>query len=152
MSRKRSRSYAPIPRSTAMKRMRESSRKARRSRSARPLSRKYFDYQIGGGAVGSQVTVPAPNANTLIDDSVIKGITQGSGDQQRDGRMCTIKAIGMKYSVRVKGEALSTDPNCGAFRIIVYWDKQAQGTDRFDRDWETFDHHVAGLHCLVLFL
>ncbi len=81
------------------------------------LELKFFDLDIDDTAID--------NAGTIVADS-INEIPQGTGEQARIGRKCTIRSINWRFEVRLPtqtGGATASD----VARIILYLDKQANG-------------------------
>lgn len=86
-------------------------------RSGNNLELKFLDQDIAGTfATAGLVT----NAGSLIN------IAQGTGENQRDGRKCTIKRLSWKLNL-IKGQQTGSANTATLVRCIIYLDKQCNG-------------------------
>lgn len=82
---------------------------------------KFHDIAVNNFTV--QSTGNIQNAGTLIV------IPQGTGENQRIGRKCTLRSVHMKFKIDLPEKDAVTKPARGeTVRIILYVDKQANGT------------------------
>lgn len=88
---------------------------------------KYFDNDLNLTTINL-----ATAGGTLIEDSLLCGIQQGSGANQRIGRKIIVKRLSFRMFVNYK--AADDAPADNIFRIIIYLDKQANGAST---NWQT---------------
>ncbi len=109
---KRTRTVAPVPWARRTRARIAPARGAQRMLGAQEV--KFFDLSIDDALMASGGTVEQPSVNI---------IRQGTGDSQRVGRKCLIKAIGWRFQVSLPAQ---TDVALGAdtARVILFQDKQ----------------------------
>ncbi len=62
-----------------------------------------------------------------ITDSIVK-IASGTGESQRDGRLCTVASVGWRYRLTLPEYVNAATPSPGdVARLIMYLDRQANG-------------------------
>ena len=81
---------------------------------------KFLDTNLSASPVASTGSF-IPNTGSFL------AIAQGTGESQRIGRKATIKYIGVRYRLYLENSnsAVATHDTC---RVILYWDKQCNGT------------------------
>lgn len=108
---------------------------ARRRAAAAPGYTRNVGYYGRFGGSGSELKFLDTNANdaglptggTLVDSIVT--IAQGNSESQRDGRKCTVKSIHWRYNLRlIEIVSGATPAGGGTIRLIMYQDKQCNGT------------------------
>ncbi len=77
---------------------------------------KFFDLDIDDAVVTA--------AGTIAEDSCC-GIAEGTGEQNRIGRMCDVKSINWKYKIALPASAVVGRED--TVRVILYLDRQANG-------------------------
>ncbi len=98
---------------------------------------KFFETQVNVSPVASTGTIP-------VSGSVVK-IPQGTEENERIGRKCTIKSIHCRYQAELRG-ASNSSLQSDVLRIIMYLDKQANGAAAAVSDisetatWQTFNN------------
>jgi len=97
---------------------------------------KFHDETLNVSPVSSTGVIP-------LSGSIVK-IAQGTEENERIGRKCTIKSIHWRYQLqlpRISGNSLSE-----AVRVIMFWDKQANGATATPTDilesalWQSFNN------------
>ncbi len=69
-----------------------------------------------------------PTAGAVQAGGSINVIVQGITESQRIGRKCTIKSVQWRYTVTLGGQDAGGTPQTGdTVRVILFWDKQANG-------------------------
>lgn len=88
----------------------------------RGIENKFVDYSLAGGEVLNTV------AGSLHDPSqgCLNAISQGDGENQRDGRKCTLTSIYIRGDIQLSSRDEATQPPTPqCVRIALVWDKQA---------------------------
>lgn len=60
--------------------------------------------------------------------STVNAIAEGTGPSQRVGRKCTVHSVHWRYEVRLPAYQGASAPNNNSIRVILYLDKQTNGT------------------------
>ncbi len=98
------------------------------------VEKKFYDFNLGLDPLitdGSEMTKSNGTIGGTLNSTTLCDIKQGTGEQERIGRKCTITNIYMKLSFRwlvnSASIALSSAAMDEVVRVIIYWDKQCNG-------------------------
>ncbi len=106
----------------------------RARRGGRRPEKKFMDLVLSDSAfstTGSSL-VSTSSQTPITSTNSIVGIVQGTGENQRIGRKCTITNIHVRFSFE-KSDILAADLSAAknshdTVRVIIWWDKQCNGT------------------------
>lgn len=98
---------------------------------------KFYDIDVDDGTV--------TQGGTIQNSGSVVNIAQGTGESQRVGRKCTIKSIHWRYAITLpESDAIANPPSGDTIRVILYIDKQCNGTTAAttdimeSNDWQSF--------------
>ncbi len=88
---------------------------------------KFHDVDIDDAVIAS--------GGNIIANGSVNLIAQGVTESQRVGRKCTITAIGWRFRIILpEQDAVATPASSDLIRVILYWDKQANGATAVNTD------------------